>query len=137
MLHLGFRPCALRAVPGFHLFSHSNHPAVLFERNLVHQRFHEVKSTPVSEKQPLGFGRIGDYSAIKAFSFVPNANQYLPVRAAAADDVNLLLLILAIAVNHCVGQSLSYGNFNPLFGFLRRATLLRGKPDESQKFIYE
>jgi hypothetical protein len=87
----------------FHPFSHSNHSAVLFERNLVHQRFHEVKSAPVSEKQPLGFGWIGDYSAIKTFSFVPHANQYLPIHAAAAGDVNLLLLILVIAMNHRVG----------------------------------
>lgn len=30
-------------------------------------------------------------------------------------------MILVIAVNHRVGQSLIYGNFNPLFGLFRRA----------------
>jgi len=96
---------------GHHALSHSNDCPVLFERNLVHERSYEVKSATVSEKQPLVFGWIGDCSAIKAFSFVPHANQYLPIHAAAAGDVNLLLMILVIAVNHRVGQSLLYGDF--------------------------
>src|SRR6266850_1363858 len=86
------------SVLGYHALSHSNDCPVLFERNLVHERSYKVKSATVSEKQPLVFGWIGDCSAIKAFSFVPHANQYLPIQAAAAGDVNLFLLILVIAV---------------------------------------
>jgi hypothetical protein len=52
-----------------------------------------VKPAPVGVKKALGFGWIGDYPVIKAFSFVPHANQYLPIHAAAAGDVNLLLMI--------------------------------------------
>ena len=91
----------------------------------------------MSEKQPLAFGWIGDCLAIKAFSFVPHTDQYLPIHAAAAGYVNLLLLILVIAVNHRVGQSLIHGSFNPLFSLFRRATLFHEKPDESHKVIYE
>jgi hypothetical protein len=40
-------------------------------------------------------------------------------------------------VNHRVGQSLIYGNFNPLFGLFRRATFFHETPDESHKLIYE
>jgi hypothetical protein len=132
-----FTALATAASLRFHSFSHSNHRAVLFERNFVHERPHEVKSAPVSEKQSLDFGWIGDRSAIKALSLIPHGDQYLSIHAAAAGDVNLLLLILVIAMNHRVGQSLIYGNFNPLFGLFRRDTLFHEKPDESHKFIYE
>jgi hypothetical protein len=125
------------SIQRFHSFSHSNHCAALFERNLIHQRFHEVKSAPVSEKQPRGFGWIGDYPAIKALSLVPHSNQYFPIHAAAAGYVNLLFLILVIAVNHGVGESLMYGDFNPLFDLFRRAAVLHEKPDESHKLIYD
>ena len=119
------------------MFSHSNHRAVVFERNLIHQRFHEVKSAPVSEKQPPGLGWIGDYSAIKALSFIPHTNQYLPIHAAAAGDVNLLLMILVIPVNHRVRQGLIYGNFDPVFGLFRRPAFFHERPDESHKLIYK
>ena len=121
----------------FHSLSHSNHRAVLFERNLVHERSHELDSTPVSEKQPLGFGRIGDYSAVKALSFSPYTNQHLPIHATAACDVNLLLLISVIAVNHRVGQSFIYGDFNRILGLFRRATFFHEKSDESDELINE
>jgi hypothetical protein len=83
------------------------------------------------------FGWIGDCSAIKAFSFVPDANQYLPIHAAAAGDVNLLLLILVIAVNHRVGQSLLYGDFKFLFSRSRHAYFSIEKPNESHESLYE
>jgi hypothetical protein len=91
----------------------------------------------VSEKQPLVFGWIGDCSAIKAFSFVPHANQYLPIHAAAAGDVNLFLLILVIAVNHRVGQSLLYGDFKFLFSCSRHACFSHEEPNESHESLYE
>ena len=90
-----------------------------------------MKSTPVSEKQPLVFGWIADYSAVKAFSFVPYANQYLPIHAAAAGDVNLLLLILVIAVNHGVSQSLVYDDFKFLFRRSRETCFSHEEPNES------
>src|ERR1700674_2572220 len=52
-------------------FSHSHHGTVLFERNVVHQCSHQVKSAPGSHKQPFGFGRVPDCTGIKTFSRIP------------------------------------------------------------------
>jgi hypothetical protein len=91
----------------------------------------------VREKQPLGFGWIGDCSAIKALSLIPHGDQYLCIQAATAGDVNLLLLIFVMAVNHRVGQSLIYGDFNLLFGLFRNADLLHEQLNESHELINE
>src|SRR5258706_71291 len=88
---------------GLHLFSHSHFGAVLRERNLVHESSHEVKSAPVTEKQPLEFGRIRDGLAIKAFSFISHNNRYFPIHAASAGQMNLLLGIFIISMNDSVG----------------------------------
>src|SRR5258708_27822818 len=81
--HAGCAPI----LSGFHLFSHSHYGAVLRERNLVHESSHEVKSAPVTEKQPLEFGRIGHGLAIKAFSFIPHNNRYFSIHAASAGQI--------------------------------------------------
>jgi hypothetical protein len=51
--------------------------------------------------------------------------------------VNLLLLISVIAVNHRVGQSFIYGDFNRILGLFRRATFFHEKSDESDELINE
>src|SRR5258705_12765053 len=102
--HAGCAPI----LSGSHLFSHSHYGTVLRERNLVHESSHEVKSAPVTEKQPLEFGRIGDGLAIKAFSFIPHNNRYFPIHAASAGQMNLLLRFFIIAMNSRVGVSFGH-----------------------------
>jgi len=77
-----------------------------------------VKSAPVTEKQPLEFGRIGDGLAIKAFSFIPHNNRYFSIHAASASQMNLLLRIFTIAMNHSVGESFEHSDFNFLFSLV-------------------
>ncbi len=91
----------------------------------------------MSEKKPLGFGRIGHCSAIKALSFIPHANQYLSIHAATAGDVNLLIRILVIAVNHRIGESFMDGDFKFLFTLLRDANFSHETFDEMHELIYE
>jgi hypothetical protein len=43
-----------------HLFTHSNYSAVLLERDLVHQRSHEMKSAAVTQEQSFWRGRVSD-----------------------------------------------------------------------------
>src|SRR6266446_4289550 len=120
-----------------HLFSHSHHGAVLLERNLVHESSHEVKSAPVTEKQPSEFGWIGDGLAIKAFSFIPHNNRYFPIHAASACQMNLLLGIFIIAMNHSVGESFEHGNFNFLFSLSGDAKSAHEQLNEPHQLIYE
>ena len=68
-----------------------------------------MKSAPVTEKQPLEFGRIRDGLAIKAFSFIPHHNRYFSIHAESAAQMNLLVGIFTVSVNHCVGKSFEYG----------------------------
>src|SRR6266852_2882016 len=122
---------------GFHSFSHSHYSAILFERHLVHERSHEVKSAPVREKQPLRFGRIGDGTAIKAFSFIPHHNRYFSIHAASAAQMNLLVRIFTVSVNHSVGKSFEYGDFNIIFSLFCDAKFQREQSNEPHELIYE
>jgi hypothetical protein len=122
---------------GFHSFSHSHYSAVIFERNLVHERPHEVKSAPVSEKQPLRFSRIGDGTAIKAFSFIPHHNRYFSIHAASAAHMNLLLGIFTVSVNHSVGKSFEYGDFNFIFSPFCDSKFRHEEFNEPHKLINE
>ena len=61
------------------------------------------------------FGRIGDGTAIKAFSFIPHHNRYFSIHAASAAQMNLLVGIFTVSVNHSVGKSFEYGDFNFIF----------------------
>jgi hypothetical protein len=45
----------------------------------------------VSEKKPLRFGRIGDGTAIKAFSFIPHHNRYFSTHAESAAQMTSAL----------------------------------------------
>ena len=114
----------------FHSLSHSHYGAVLFERHLVHERSHEVKSAPVSEKQPLRFGRIEDSTAIKAFSFIPHHNRYFSIHAASAAQMNLLVGIFTVSMSHSVGKSFEYGDFNFIFSLFCDAKFQREQFNE-------
>ena len=110
---------------------------MFFERNLVHERSHEVKPAPVRDKQSLGLGWIGDCVAIKAFSLIPHGDRKLSIHAASAANVNLLVRSFVIAVNHRVGEGLKYGNFNYLFNRSRLAAVSHEEPNELHELIYE
>jgi hypothetical protein len=84
-----------------HSFSQSNDGAVFFERDFVHECFHNVKSSPMAQKPPFRRPRIRRI-AIEAFTFVLDGNHNFPIQAATASDVNLLLRIFVIAVNDSV-----------------------------------
>src|SRR5258708_30039521 len=131
--HAGCAPI----LSGFHLFSHSHYGAVLRERNLVHESSHEVKSAPVTEKQPLEFGRIGHGLAIRAFSFIPHNNRYFSIHAASAGQMNLLVGIFAVSVNHGVRKSFEYGDFNFIFSLFCDAKFQREQFNEPHELIYE
>jgi hypothetical protein len=136
LIHHGLQVSYL-SYRGFHSFSHSHYSAVLFERNLVHEHSHEVKSAPVSEKQPLWFGRIGDGTAIKAFSFIPHHNRYFPIHATSAAQMNLLVGIFTVSVNHSVGKSFEYGDFNVIFSLFCDAKFRHEQFNEPHELIYE
>jgi len=84
----------------------------------------------VTEKQPLEFGRIGHGLAIKAFSFIPHNNRYFSIHAASAAQMNLLVRIFTVSVNHSVGKSFEYGDFNIIFSLFFDAKFQREQSNE-------
>jgi hypothetical protein len=136
LIHHGLQVAYL-SYRGSHSFSHSHYSAVFFERNLVHERSHEVKSAPVSEKQPLRFGRIGDGTAIKALSFIPHHNRYFSIHAESAGQMNLLVGIFTVSVNHSVGKSFEYGDFNFIFSLFCDTKFQREQFNEPHELIHE
>jgi hypothetical protein len=96
-----------------------------------------VKSAPVTEKQPLEFGRIGDGLAIKAFSFIPHNNRYFSIHAASAGQMNVLLGVFIIAMNHSVSESFEHGDFNFLFSLSCDAKSAHEQLNEPHQLIYE
>jgi len=96
-----------------------------------------VKSAPVTEKQPLEFGRIGHGLAIKAFSFIPHNNRYFSIHAASAGQMNVLLGVFIIAMNNSVSESFEHGDFNFLFSLSCDAKSAHEQLNEPHQLIYE
>ena len=89
------------------------------------------------EKQALRFGRIGDTSAIKAFSFIPHDNRHFSIHTAPAAQMSLLLWVFTIAVNHGVGESFEYGDFNFFFSLFGDAKFRHEQLNELHELIHE
>ena len=78
---------------------------------------------------------VGD--GLKAFSLVAHDNYYFSIHAAAADDIDILVRVFMIPVDHGVCESLEYGDFNFTFRVLGDAKSPHEQPNEPHESFYQ
>jgi hypothetical protein len=111
-------------------FSQMHNTAVICERNLVHERSHQVNSAPMSKQTILWIGRIAQGVTIKPFSFIPDRDRYFAARAAPAGDVNLFARILMISMDHGIRKRLLQRDFEVCVPFVRVAKVSGAQLDD-------
>jgi hypothetical protein len=82
-----------------------NGPA-FFERDFVHQRFHEVNTSTVLGQPSFWSGGIRYSVGVKALSLVQHSDRDFSVCVASALYVNVLTGILTIAMDHLTRKRL-------------------------------
>jgi len=110
-----------------------NSSAASLEANFIHERFHQVDSTPVGELDVLRGGGIRGCAVLEPLPFVANGEENFAIEAAAAADLNTLVRILAVSVNHGVRQGLTQRDFNVNFTSVCVSKLV----DEDHELICE
>lgn len=76
-------------------------------------------------------GRVGDGTAVESISLVPNRNIDCAVCGAAADDLNMLIRILAVAVDDGIRQGFLQRGLDVAFAAVRCAA----GPDQRHELI--
>ena len=107
--------------------------AALFERDFVHQGFHEVNTSTVLEQPVFCSGGIRDSAGVKPSSLVPNGDQDFSVCVAAALYVNALAGVLTVAVDHGIRKGFPHGHLDVDLASIRRSKV----QNERHELIYE
>src|SRR5580700_2476711 len=84
----------------------------LFEGDFVHRDSHQPDTTPVVGTEIFGTRRIGNRFRVKSLSLVLDDQGYPLFQVTAATNLNQLVTIETIAVNHCIVESFPKSQFN-------------------------
>lgn len=121
----GFTPFGGRSL------THVHDRAAILQPDLIHQEPYEVDAAPVRGHPVLRSGRVGDGTIVESVSLVPNRDVDCAVYGAAADDLNMLARVLAIAVDDSVGQGFRERDVDVTFATVRGAC----GPDERHELM--
>jgi hypothetical protein len=97
------------------LLLHAYYRPTPFEVNFIHQSFHQVNAATVRRLELLFAGWVRKLGAAESGTFVPDHNGHFLIGHTAAVDVNLLVRVFMIAMDHAICQGFPHGDFNVNF----------------------
>jgi hypothetical protein len=105
--------------------------------HLVHQRSHQENSATVRAQEVSSFGRIRDGIEVKAIPLISDREYHLSVPCKTTADMNSLIGILTIAVDHGIRQRFSDSYFDVNLTSILALSLIDVTPNTLHQLLYE